>query len=54
MIKNALNFKSRGTKKSNFPPRGPTMFKFWEMIFLLFLITNMQECYVGYTVIAER
>ena len=26
-----MNFKSRGTEKSNFPPKGPTTFKFWEM-----------------------
>ena len=27
VIKIALNFKSRGTEKWNFPPKGPTTFK---------------------------
>ena len=27
VIKIALNFKSQGTKKSNFPPKGPTTFQ---------------------------
>ena len=40
----------RDWKKSNFPPKGPTTFKFWVMKLLLLLITNMQKfqvCYVG-------
>ena len=39
-MKIALNFKSRETKKSNFPPKGPTTSKFWEMKLLLLLITD--------------
>ena len=57
VIKITLNFKSRGTKKFNFPPKGPTGFKFWGMKLLLLLITNMQKfqvCYVEYKVIAKR
>ena len=41
IIKKALNFKSQGTKKSNFPLKGPTTVKLWEMKLLLLLITNM-------------
>ena len=55
--KNALNFKSRGTKKLNFPPKEPTAFKFWKMKLLLLLTTkskNFQVCYIGYKVIAKR
>ena len=55
-IKIALNFKFRGTEKSNFPPKGPTTFKFWEMKLLLLLIENMQNFqvfYVGYKVIGK-
>ena len=43
VVKIALNFKSQGTKKSNFPPKGPTTFKFWVMKLLLLPITNMQK-----------
>ena len=31
VIEIALNFKSQGTEKSNFPSKGPTNFKFWEI-----------------------
>ena len=43
VIEIALNFKSQGTKKSNFSPKGPTTFKFWEMKLLLLLLTYMQK-----------
>ena len=43
VIKIALNFKSRGTKKLNFTPKGPTTVKVWEMKLLLLLITNTQK-----------
>ena len=57
VIKITLNFKSRDTKKSNFPPKGPTTFKFWEMKLLLLLLRiykTFQVCFVGYKVMAKR
>ena len=58
VIKITLNFKFRGTEKnSNFPPKGPTTFKFWEMKPLLLLITNTQifsSFLFGHKVIAKR
>ena len=43
VIEIALNFKSQEAEKSHFPPKGPTIFKFWEIKLLLLLITNMQK-----------
>ena len=57
VIKNALNLKSRGTEKIDFPPKGLTTFKFSEMKLLLLLITNMQKIQVScvvHKVIAKR
>ena len=57
VIKIDLNFKSRGTVKSDFSRKRPTTFKFWETKVLLWLNTNTQNfevSYAGYKVIAER
>ena len=46
-----------GLEKSNFPPKGTTNFKFWNMKLLLLLITSLQKyfkvCFVGYEVMAK-
>ena len=56
VIKNAFNFKSRGTEKVELSSQGPTSFKFWKWnsyYCWLQLCKNFQVCCIGYKVIAK-